>query len=274
MPQISFASDIHLGFYSSKELPKYNWHPGSSTLLLAGDIMDGIKPNYIDWVLNTSSGRQCLMTIGNHELYGSRRDKAIRELKNGFRGTHVQLLVNESVVIDGIRFAGTDLWTDFALFGNPEIAGRAAERSMNDYRKIKVKDLRRGKATFRKLRAADTRSWNSEARHFIRRTLENSSEPTVLMTHHGPSIQYIPQHLRSDLISAAYASHLDKELNDNEVRPVAIVHGHIHESAEYELEDGTWVFANPAGYHKIDANPEFDSQRAFVVSVSGELKRV
>lgn len=101
MLKFAHVSDLHLGFFPDSELPAMDWHPDARVVLLAGDILDGLRASHIDWVLEGCEGRLGLMILGNHELYKGRRDKAIRVLNNAFRGSHVSLLVNESVVIQG-----------------------------------------------------------------------------------------------------------------------------------------------------------------------------
>ena len=52
---------------------------------------------------------------GNHEFY--HHDIAlIDELKTEASG-NIHVLNDDQVVIDGVRFMGSILWTDFALFG-------------------------------------------------------------------------------------------------------------------------------------------------------------
>lgn len=249
-------------------LPQFQWRPNTEVVLLAGDIMDGVKPHYIDWVLQTCEGRRGLITLGNHELYGSRREKAVRELIAGFSGSHVQLLLNQSVVIGGVRIAGTDLWTDFSLQGDVLFAGRDAETSMSDYRRIRVKDGNR----FRRLRAADTQQWNREARAFIRRTLDSSNEPVVLMTHHAPSLASIPEDYRNGALAAAYATDMEGDYTAAAQVPIVNVHGHVHRALSYQMRCGTYVVANPYGYHEREDDTGFDPSRSFSVDSTGFLR--
>ncbi|WP_097462122.1 metallophosphoesterase [Mangrovitalea sediminis] len=271
MPVFGFASDIHLSFYPKDQLPLIQWAPDVDVILLAGDIMDGVKSYAIDHVLRMTEGRTGLMTLGNHELYGIRRDKAVRELKRGFEGSHVTLLLNESVVIDGVRIAGTDLWTDFSLMGDPTRAMGEAERSMNDYRQIRVRDSRSGFDRFRKLRPADTLQWNLDAQAFIREELNHSSEPVVLMTHHAPDGRSVPERFRGHRLSPAYACNLSPLFEACRQVPVVNVHGHIHQSQNYQLPCGTWVLANPMGYLGHDEQTGFDPAAAFAVTADGQF---
>jgi hypothetical protein len=54
-------------------------------------------------------------------------------------GTHVNVLENDFVEIDGVEFAGATMWTDFALFGPDRVAicMEAARNGMNDFRRIR-----------------------------------------------------------------------------------------------------------------------------------------
>ena len=66
------------------------------------------------------------------------------ELKRLCAGTHVHVLDNDEVVIDGVRFLGTTLWTDFMLFGDGDASERLrsqeAQRLMRDFSRIRIGD--------------------------------------------------------------------------------------------------------------------------------------
>lgn len=268
MLRFAYASDIHLGLFPDNALPRLEWHPEATTVLLAGDIMDGVRSRHIDWVLETCQGRAGLMTLGNHELYNGRRDKAARILNDAFRGSQVTLLLNESVVVDGVRIGGTDLWTNFSLLGDQLSARTLAERQMNDFRKIRVKELN---GRYRKLRSSDVLQWHSESKTFITDLLNQSTEPVVLMTHHAPSPQSVPPRYRSDPLSAAFASDLDAHFMATQRPPVVAVHGHIHDSADHVMPCGTRVLANPYGYHALEENQQFHAGTLVSVDRCGSV---
>lgn len=56
--------------------------------------------------------------------------------------------------------------------------------------------------------------------------LKESREKVVVITHHAPSKQSIPTLYQDDILSAAYASHLDAFLED--FAAVVWVHDHTH----------------------------------------------
>lgn len=75
---------------------------------------------------------------GNHDFYGSRREDALAIQRNAAKETGLHYLENDSVEINGIRFLGYSLWTDFNLFGedNKHWCIRDAQQGLNDFRVI------------------------------------------------------------------------------------------------------------------------------------------
>lgn len=134
-------SDLHLEFGQPFVRPPPS---DADVLVCAGDLLTrGIVPS-IEWLAaNTPSSMPVVFTAGNHEFYGASVQESIRDarlLRN--RYPHIHFLENETVDIGDIRFVGASLWTDFRINGgDPELAMAAAQRGMNDYRKIKFSKL-------------------------------------------------------------------------------------------------------------------------------------
>src|ERR1700691_3069482 len=86
-------------------------------IVLAGDI--GTRHRGVEWTKTWAHAiprTPILMIAGNHEFYGGHFDKVIDEMREAANGTNIQILENDQVVIDGVRFLGCTLWTDFKLY--------------------------------------------------------------------------------------------------------------------------------------------------------------
>ena len=70
---------------------------------------------------------------------------------------------------------------------------------------------------------------------------------TILVSHHAPSGQSVPAHLRSHLLTAAFASNLEALIERSGI-PLWI-HGHTHHSTHDSIGQ-THLLANPRGYPK------------------------
>ncbi|NMG42644.1 hypothetical protein GPA22_02705 [Aromatoleum toluvorans] len=118
-----------------------------------------------------------------------------------------------------------------------------AEQEMTDYRKIiAVKDG----PTKVMLSPADTLRFHLRACEWLENELAKPHDgPTVVVTHHAPSIQSIPPRFRADLVSAAYASNLEALIEEHQ--PALWVHGHSHTACDYRI-GATRIIANPKGY--------------------------
>ena len=71
---------------------------------------------------------------------------ALTELKQLCAGTNVRVLDGDEAIVEGVRFLGTTLWSDFMLFGGGVKRAAAmveAERSMRDFSRIRVGELRK-----------------------------------------------------------------------------------------------------------------------------------
>ncbi len=240
--RLHIASDVHL------EMGE-DWEPPADldfdVLVLAGDIHVSTKgfKRFRGW-----GDRWMVYVAGNHEFYGQNLPGTVRELHGcGAEGKRVGafFLEKSSAVIEGVRFLGTTLWTDFALFG----AGRqaeamdCAEAGMTDYRKIvAIKDG----PTRIKLAPADTLRLHERARDWLDRELAKPFDgPTVVVTHHAPSVRSIPERFCGDLLSASYASDLEAMMEAHQ--PALWMHGHSHVTCDYWVGK-TRVVCNPKGY--------------------------
>ena len=231
--RVQILSDIHLEFggldfdFSDIDL-----------LILAGDIHLGEKG--LDWAKSQVTDIPVIYVLGNHEYYKSSYPKLLYRLLEKAKGTNIHVLEKDSIVIDGITFHGTTLWTNFELFGDPKIAGYACQQRMSDYKLI------RRDPSYSKLRSVDTHIMHYKSLNWLKRSLQDSTTATnVVVTHHAPSAKSIPEKFKNDLISAAYASDLESFIE--ETKPTIWIHGHVHEPFDYSIAS-TRIICNPQGY--------------------------
>jgi len=79
----------------------------------------------------------------------------------------------------------------------------------------------------------------------------------VVVSHHMPSERSVAPRFRDELANSGFTSRLDSMMG----RSALWIHGHTHDSFDYEL-NGTRVVCNPRGYCRRDGNgcenPDFD----------------
>src|SRR5690606_28108190 len=165
----------------------------------------------------------------------------------------VHLLEKDQVVIDGVRFLGTSLWTNFEVEAPEHDANYAmwyAYRSMSNFQLIRYRG--------RMLGAAATRAMHGEACAWLADRLSEPFEgKTVVVTHHLPHRSSINAQFHRHPLNPAFASHLPELVRP----PVDLwVHGHTHCSCDYTTEEGTRVLCNPRGYGPSDLNKEFNER--------------
>ncbi|MRR50330.1 MAG: phosphoesterase [Rhodocyclaceae bacterium] len=237
-------------------------------VVLAGDI--GIGLQGIDWA-ERSFDVPVVYVFGNHEYYGHDIDRLIDQARKRCEGSNVHFLENSTQVLDGVRFIGCTLWTDFALRGCDEVERNMAYASLNmtDFQQIKL--LQPGIPPGARLSPRLTLARHCASRDFLERTLEPSAgsgnwSQTVVVTHHAPSAMSLRGGKSWDILDAAYASHLDSLVG----RADLWIHGHTHVVADYQVPEigrfpqaGRRVVSNPRGYSDqgADAVVGFDPQR-------------
>ena len=238
------VSDLHEEF-----MP---WDPGTATpehdvVVIAGDLVTRMSRGPARIHALGLDERPVIYVGGNHEHYGSKRDSELakaREAAAAFPNVHV--LQDDEVVIGGTRFLGATLWTDFRLFGEERqreamVLAGSKGAGMNDYQRIRLAS--RDYARFRPL---DSVSEHMRTVAWLKARLSEPFDgPTVVVTHHAPSVLSLPDDMRDDLLSSAYASRLDELVASSGA--ALWVHGHIHEAQDYVL-GATRVLSNPRGY--------------------------
>lgn len=163
----------------------------------------------------------------------------------------IHLLDNQSLTLGGVRFYGTTLWTDFALYSNhqdhdPALIEEKAQRFMPDFSVIKADESNAFTIAESQRLHADALAWlDSEL------SLPFNG-PRVVISHHAPLAECIPNKYQGDDLSPAFASHLPHFMG----RMNLWIHGHVHEPVDRVVE-GTHVFANPRGYPGEFAPPLF-----------------
>ena len=175
---------------------------------------------------------------GNHEFYGHAIDPMRAKMREGAALNGIHFLENESVVIDGVRFLGTTLWTDYRLMNDrtqSELMEHAQLR-LNDHRLIRT-----GRHLFTTQNALDL---HEAARAWLIEELAKPFEGrTVVVSHHGPHPLSVHPRYIGDHLSAAFVSDLSALMPGVDLW----LHGHVHDGFDYKV-GRCRVVANPAGY--------------------------
>lgn len=244
--KIRILSDLHIEFCDFEPPPA-----DCDVVVLAGDIAPGAQG--IAWARATWPQTEIVFVPGNHEYYRSEIgvENELMAAAGAEHGVHV--LNRKEVVIGGVRFLGAVLWTDFLLFGRDEQehAMLAGHTGLSDFRVIDY-----GARSFT---PQDSAELNRQDVAWLQARLLDEPFPgqTVVVTHHLPSMRSVPERYRESLLSACFASRLDRLMGHSALW----IHGHTHDSFDYQL-NGTRVICNPRGYCKVGQAPEnpwFDS---------------
>lgn len=271
--RIHVLSDLHFEFQKWRREVDVNSILADVTVL-AGDIAVGLEG--IAWALKAFK-RPVVYVMGNHELYSQRPMAEVMEKARArCDGTHVHLLENECAEIDGVRFAGASLWTDFAILGadRQQECMNDAKENRTDYSLIYC--TRRGKrlsepgfssiSTRRQgdlLTPQKVLAMHTESRDFLASTLATPFPgKTVVVTHHAPSAKSLACGTAVDPSDAGDASALDDLVSQSDLW----IHGHTHLCRDYRIGSGR-VVSNPRGYRDTGPHAVADFDPRLVVEI-------
>ena len=243
--KLHILSDLHLEF--APHLVDRQTVQAADVIVLAGDIFTGTKG--IAWARQSFPSQYIVYVAGNHEFYGHHWDQLLDQLRDEARLHCVDFLENESVTIDGIRFLGATLWTDFE-FNAPSRKSqnmRLAESEMADYMLINPA-LRVGQP-YARLKAAQTLACHRTSITWLKSELpRGDSGNTVVVTHHYPHKNSCAPKWAKDPMNAAFGSNIPIDVL---LGAKLWIHGHTHDSYDYQVkgaERSVRVVCNPRGY--------------------------
>ena len=232
--KIQIASDLHLEFLE-KQFPDYRVieSADADVLVIAGDIHHSTRAiaAFADWPVPV------IYVHGNHEAYHEQYFDLIEKMRVASKGSQVHYLERDEYVLNGVRFLGCCLWTDYRLdSANFRKAMNEAEISLNDHRLIRTQQ---GRFT-----ARDALEIHRRSRDWLETKLDEYFDgPTVVVTHHGPHPNSLHPRYAGTPLNAAFVSDLTPLLQKSDLW----IHGHVHDSFDYEVS-GARVIANPRGY--------------------------
>ncbi len=252
--KLNILSDLHLDV-----APFVVPETDADVVILAGDI--GRPRDAAAWAMRL--GKPVLYVPGNHEYYGDTLDGAVAELREACAGTRVRVLDDGEAVVDGVRFLGSTLWTDFRLFGDGD--GRAAamrdgQRWIRDFSRIRTADAHEALFTPEDSAARFER----HAQWLAAKLATRHPGPTVVVTHHAPSPMSIHPRFAGSQLNACFVSDAGHLLDGT--RAGLWIHGHTHDSFDYAV-NGTRVVCNPRGYARNGVNENARFNPCLIVEV-------
>jgi predicted phosphodiesterase len=227
---IQVLSDLHLEVW-----PFAPALPGADVVVLAGDIHNGRQG--IDWAARTF---RCpiLYVPGNHEYYDGEFHAVEQQMRDAALGSGVQLLQSEARVLQGVRFLGCTLWTDYSLVSaaeRPAVIEAARERNP-DFMKIRV-----GARSFAP--EDDIALCTAQRAWLAAQLAQPHSGSTVVITHFAPHPMSIAPAYANHPANPGFVLNLESLMGKADLW----IHGHTHTAFDYN-RGGTRVVSNPRGY--------------------------
>ena len=254
-----YVSDLHL---ETQEAP--GPFPKGDVLIIAGDLCnakyidvertDKYSKNqqeriskYIDDA--ASKFKRVLLIAGNHEHYDGIFDDTIGLLTQNLPSVHV--LDNNYIDIDGVRFFGTTLWSDFE--GRSQSCMDALRRRVGEFLLVKKRTTNDdGTQALSKFQPEDALEEFDKSLLALKHCRDDGfSGPMIVISHHAPSLKGLNPIHKGNGLDGAFASDLDAMIEGLENVPYW-VHGHTHVQTKYQI-GSTTVLANCRGFVTRDA---------------------
>ncbi len=263
--KIQLLSDLHL---ESNPNFKARPLPGADLLVLAGDIGSYQQGSLLSTLEISDFGLARFSPLpaarggaawptpvfflpGNHEYDGLDFDAARSRLRETCARLGLIWLERETVLLQGVRFVGSTLWTDFDALSTER--ARTQDVTLGEQLNAREKAFRAANFYLTKNHAfrsgqpmlADAvREEGLKSQSWLRQALaEPFDGPTVVVTHFAPSLQSADPRYGITPGTAGFCNSLD------ELLPLARLwlHGHLHCQVDY-VRHGCRVVANPLGY--------------------------
>ncbi|MBB2789234.1 UNVERIFIED_ORG: Icc-related predicted phosphoesterase [Rhizobium esperanzae] len=237
--------------------------PAADVCICPGDISDGGVVPSVRFLGQVVAPRMPVVFVpGNREYYRASIEEGFDAgVEEALKFHNVFILDGGVASIEGINFVGATLWSDYALFGDRRMAMLADQNASHDYSEIKL-----SKRPAKRFSARNAMERHYEARVIIDRFLgASSSVPTVVVTHHAPSILSISPENVDDPLAPSYASSLERIILRHQ--PCLWVHGHLHNSSDYRI-GSTRVVCNPRGLPGDASSKTFDPNMVIEINAN------
>lgn len=244
--KILLLSDLHTEFTN-------NTHPtpqvDCDVIVLAGDIGVGLNGIKLANKWHKELSIPIVIINGNHEYYDNGygayfgmgelnlfQEMQLRQLS--LCNENVHFLENASVIIDGVRFLGCTLWTDFRTDKNltQEQEMYQAKHFLNDYRACYYK---LGKL----LTPQNTLEIHKKSKKWLNKELKKPFYgKTVVVTHHSPIINdfYADK-------NGSFCNRMDNFIKKHSESIDLWGFGHTHHNVNIDIH-GVHVVSNKYGY--------------------------
>lgn len=255
-----YLSDLHM---EAQDYP--GSLPRGEVLIIAGDLCHArcLDPasgdryavdqrarvsRFIDMALSRFA--HVLLVPGNHEHYDGIFDDTSSLLRERLPG--VTVLDDTGIEISGLSFFGMTLWTDFEK-RNP-VCMNYVRRKCGEFVFVKKRDYAAdGAAGLTRFQpehalAAFEKSWRLLSQHVH----ASACKPTIVISHHPPSLAGLNTMHAGNGLDGAFASDLDQQICSWPHVPVW-VHGHTHICKTYTI-GSTVLRANCRGFVGRDAS--------------------
>ena len=245
-------------------------------LVLAGDIGSYQKDSLLtrlgvtDFGLGRFANWPCPVVFvpGNHEYDAQEFETAHARLQEICQRLGFIWLEREVAVLQGTRFVGCTLWTDFDAL----TSSRAVTSPVTFGQQLVARDKAFRAADFalkknhallanQPMLAEDVRALGLKNQAWLRQALESPFYgSTVVVTHFAPSLRSADPRYGVSAGTAGFCNALDDLLPSAQLW----LHGHLHCPVDYTVE-GCRVVANPLGYARKNEQLYFKPQSCITV---------
>jgi predicted phosphodiesterase len=238
--KIGIVSDLHTEFWREREFQDIGDAvrerlSEADLVLLPGDI--GVGGDSVAAARRLFPDKPVYLIAGNHEFYHFDYDETLADLQAKAGGS-VRFLHKSVVELDAIRLIATTLWTDFDLYGTPDLSQILAREGMNDFRLVRYQGHR--------LTPADMLARHRDEWAWVMAMLDRPFDGyTILMTHHAPVSFAISDRFVNDTLSPCFASRLEEHLVRDDL-PL-VIWGHTHHCVDRTI-GSTRFLSSQTGY--------------------------
>jgi Icc-related predicted phosphoesterase len=245
MPKLWIFSDLHLESVPYPDAFEPS-RPDFDILVAAGDIWEGDTLRGFRKLREFAGEKPIVFVMGNHEHWNGEISENLQMARLLAAEYQITPLDNEAAEIDGVRFVGGTLWSDYGLGGSlPDPRAETAEQ---------IDVAHDGGTHLITVGDAIDLHRNSLTKLETLISEHAGDMPLVVVTHHAPHPDCLTPSMHGTWKAGNSASDLSHLTDSGKVD--LWVHGHIHASIDMERPGGTRILCNPAGPRF--ANVSFD----------------